>query len=72
MGAAGLARRTRAERALNAQSYGDLARPSIKTSPLSYRLDDAGLFDAIVSQKIPPAPGPQTGATSRSAAAGAP
>jgi cytochrome o ubiquinol oxidase subunit II len=49
----------RTERVLNADSYTKLARQSVETTTPTYRLDDPMLFDAIATQKIPPAPGPQ-------------
>jgi cytochrome o ubiquinol oxidase subunit 2 len=51
---------TRTERrVLNADSYTKLARQSIETTTPTFRLDDPMLFDAIATQKIAPAPGPQ-------------
>jgi cytochrome o ubiquinol oxidase subunit 2 len=49
----------RGDQALNADSYQQLARQSVEKSRPSYRLDDPGLFEAISTQKIPPAPGPK-------------
>jgi cytochrome o ubiquinol oxidase subunit 2 len=49
----------RTERVLNADSYTKLARQSVETTTPIFRLDDPMLFDAIATQKIPPAPGPQ-------------
>jgi cytochrome o ubiquinol oxidase subunit 2 len=49
----------KADRHLNADSYAALARPSANDKPTAFRLDDPGLFDAIATQKLPPAPGPQ-------------
>lgn len=46
---------------LDDQSYARLARQSIGTAPFTYRSADPGLFDAIVTQKLPPGPGPQSG-----------
>jgi cytochrome o ubiquinol oxidase subunit 2 len=43
---------------LNPDSYKQLARQSVETGTPVYRLDDPRLFDDIVSQQIPPAPGP--------------
>jgi cytochrome o ubiquinol oxidase subunit II len=49
----------RTDRALNADSYRDLSKPSVEKAKLTYRLDDPHLFHSVVSQQIPPAPGPQ-------------
>jgi cytochrome o ubiquinol oxidase subunit 2 len=49
----------RSDQALNADSYQQLARQSVEKSRPTYRLDDPGLFEAIATQKIPPAPGPK-------------
>lgn len=49
---------------LNAQVYGELAKPSMDNKPATYRLEDVGLFDAIATQKLPPAPGPDDGSNS--------
>ena len=49
----------RSDQVLNADSYGKLARQSIETGRPIYRLDDPRLFDAIVTQQIPPSPGPR-------------
>src|SRR5579872_1798913 len=46
---------------LDANSYQDLAKQSANVPPKIYRLGDQDLFDEIVTQKIPPAPGPQSG-----------
>ena len=46
---------------LNADGYSELARQSRKVTPATYRLEkDARLFEMIVSQEIPPGPGPQS------------
>jgi cytochrome o ubiquinol oxidase subunit 2 len=50
-----------AEPTHDAQSYTALARQSMDVSPFTYRAADAELFQQIVSQKLPPGPGPQTG-----------
>lgn len=47
--------------ALDRQSYDALARQSLSVAPMTYRAVDPGLFHDIVSQTIPPAPGPQDG-----------
>jgi len=49
----------RSDQALNADSYQQLARQSVEKSRPTYRLDDPGLFEAIATQMIPPAPGPK-------------
>jgi cytochrome o ubiquinol oxidase subunit 2 len=46
---------------LDAGSYAGLARQSANTSPFTYRAADPTLFQQIVTQKLPPWPGPQTG-----------
>lgn len=46
---------------LNAESYEALARQSMKTPPSTFRAVDHHFFQQIVSQKLPPGPGPQTG-----------
>ena len=43
---------------LDAAGYAALARQSAKVAPFTYRAVQPGLFQAIVSQKIAPAPGP--------------
>jgi cytochrome o ubiquinol oxidase subunit 2 len=50
--------------ALDGQSYNNFARQSSNVAPYTFRTADAGLFEAIVSQKLPPGPGPQTGSPS--------
>jgi cytochrome o ubiquinol oxidase subunit 2 len=46
---------------LDAESYTVLAKQSVQTAPLTFRAADPGLFQQIVTQKLPPGPGPQTG-----------
>jgi len=46
---------------LDAESYAALARQSVNTTPFTFRAADPRLFHEIVSQKLPPGPGPQTG-----------
>jgi cytochrome o ubiquinol oxidase subunit 2 len=48
----------RSAQVLNADSYGKLARQSIETGRPTYRLEDPRLFSNIVTQQIPPGPGP--------------
>jgi cytochrome o ubiquinol oxidase subunit II len=47
--------------ALDERSYQELAKPSMNNAPAIYRLADPDLFNAIVTQKLPPAPGAQAG-----------
>ena len=49
------------DRLLDAGSYGQIARPSMKNQPATYRLADPDLFNAIVFQKLPPTQGAQSG-----------
>jgi len=63
---------SRTDRVLNADSYGKLARQSVETTKPTYRLDDPGLFEAIATQKIPAAPGPQLTSESAQSYLGAP
>jgi cytochrome o ubiquinol oxidase subunit II len=49
----------RGDSALNAETYQELARQSVPKDKPTYRLDDPLLFQNIVTQKIPPSPGPQ-------------
>ena len=49
----------RSDQVLDEDSYGKLARQSVESGRPTYRLDDPGLFEAIATQKIPPAPGPK-------------
>jgi cytochrome o ubiquinol oxidase subunit II len=46
---------------LDPGSYAALARQSVDTRPFTYRAADPGLFQQIVTQKLPPGPGPRTG-----------
>ena len=46
---------------LDAQSYQQIAKPSMKNEPAIYRLADPDLFRSIATQKIPPSPGAQAG-----------
>ena len=52
----------RSDRVLNSDSYKELLKQSIPKDQPSYRLDDPELFQAIVTQKLPPGPGPQEAA----------
>ncbi|MBS0531712.1 MAG: ubiquinol oxidase subunit II [Proteobacteria bacterium] len=49
---------------LNADSYATLAKPSTNDKPTTFRLDDQNLFEAIATQKLPPALGPQDASSS--------
>ncbi len=46
---------------LDPASYAQLARQSIDMPPFTYRAADPALFQQIVTQKLPPGPGPQAG-----------
>ncbi len=46
---------------LDPGSYAALARQSINTRPFTFRVTDPELFQLIVTQKLPPGPGPRTG-----------
>jgi cytochrome o ubiquinol oxidase subunit 2 len=46
---------------LDRKGYAVLSRQSHVVRPLNYRAVDAGLFQAVVAQELPPAPGPDTG-----------
>src|SRR6202171_787692 len=50
---------SRSDRVLNADSYEKLLRQSLAPDKPTFRLDDPRLFDAIATQKIPPALGPR-------------
>ena len=43
---------------LDAQSYAQLAQQSSNVAPFTYRAVDPGLFHRIVTQNLPPGPGP--------------
>jgi cytochrome o ubiquinol oxidase subunit 2 len=45
--------------ALDSTVYAQLARQSHNVPPITFRAVDPKLFDAIATQKIPPAPGPE-------------
>jgi cytochrome o ubiquinol oxidase subunit II len=47
--------------ALNRASYATLSRESQNVRPFTYRTIDPTLFKAIVTQKVPPGPGPRAG-----------
>lgn len=46
---------------LDATSYAALARQSVNTTPFTFGEADPDLFEQIVTQQLPPGPGPQTG-----------
>jgi cytochrome o ubiquinol oxidase subunit 2 len=46
---------------LDAQSYTALAKQSLDVAPSTFRAADPDLFQQIVTQKLPPGPGPQAG-----------
>jgi cytochrome o ubiquinol oxidase subunit 2 len=59
-----------ADKSLDAASYTEIAKPSIGSEPAVYRLADPDLFNAIVTQKLPPSPGVQSGVSGVSPNAG--
>ena len=63
---------SRSDRVLNADSYWKLAQQSLAPDKPTFRLDDPGLFEAIATQKIPPAPGPRLTTESAQSYLGAP
>jgi cytochrome o ubiquinol oxidase subunit II len=67
-----VANTARTERVLNAESYSKLARQSVEMAKPTFRLDDPRLFEAIATQKIPPAPGPRLTSESAQSHIGAP
>ncbi len=48
---------------LNAASYAELAKQNVAPRPLTYRAVEGDIFQQIVSQKLPPGPGPQAEAS---------
>jgi cytochrome o ubiquinol oxidase subunit 2 len=50
-----------AEKSLDEASYRAIAKPSMKHEQVIYRLTDPDLYNAIVTQKVPPSPGEQAG-----------
>jgi prolyl-tRNA synthetase len=44
--------------ALTARSYAELSRQTLNVAPFTYRTVDDGLFDGILTQALPPGPGP--------------
>ncbi len=47
---------------LDSASYADLAKQSLKVAPFTYSDADPGIFDRIVTQALPPGPGPSLSA----------
>ena len=56
--------------ALDENSYREIAKASTNDAPAVYRLADPDLFQAIVTQKLPPSQGAQSGVKGASPAAG--
>jgi cytochrome o ubiquinol oxidase subunit 2 len=50
-----------ADKALDQDSYQQIAKPSMKNEQAIYRLSDPNLFQSIATQKIPPSPGAPAG-----------
>jgi cytochrome o ubiquinol oxidase subunit 2 len=50
-----------AGKSLDAQSYEEIAKASIGDAPAMYKLTDSNLFQSIVTQKLPPSQGAQSG-----------
>jgi len=46
---------------LDPASYAELTRQSMNTRPFTFRTADPALFEQIVTEQLPPGPGPQTG-----------
>jgi cytochrome o ubiquinol oxidase subunit 2 len=46
---------------LDNAAYAQLAKQSVPDHPFTYRAVDPGLFAAVTTQRIPPAPGPSHG-----------
>jgi cytochrome o ubiquinol oxidase subunit 2 len=46
---------------LDAARYGTLAKQSMHVTPATFQLADTNLYNAIVTQALPPGPGPQIG-----------
>jgi len=56
-----LAQAQRSGPVLDRAVYEALAQQGGEVRPFTYRAADPGLFDAVVTQRIPPGPGPRTG-----------
>jgi cytochrome o ubiquinol oxidase subunit 2 len=50
---------------LDPASYNELAKQTINVAPFTYREVDPELYQMIVSQKLPPGPGPDIGQPDR-------
>jgi len=48
-------------RMLDANAYAELVKQSMNVEPFTYGAIDPNLFHAIITQAVPPAPGPQGG-----------
>jgi cytochrome o ubiquinol oxidase subunit 2 len=46
---------------LDAASYAELARQSRNVTPFTFSAVEPDLFERVVTQHLPPGPGPQTG-----------
>jgi cytochrome o ubiquinol oxidase subunit II len=57
-------------KSLDQRSYQEIAKPSIDDAQAIYRLADPNLFQSIVTQKLPPSPGGQSGVKGASMPAG--
>ena len=51
----------KAEQPLDARSYGEIAKASVNNEQAIYRLADPDIFKSIVTQKLPPSQGAQSG-----------
>ncbi len=51
--------------ALDPPTYAELEKQSSDVKPFTYRTVEPALYEAVVAQKIAPAPGPQTGSPSQ-------
>jgi cytochrome o ubiquinol oxidase subunit II len=67
-----VANTAKTDRILNTESYRTLSRQSVETVKATYRLEDPHLFDAIATQNIPPAPGPNVTTDAAQSYIGAP
>jgi cytochrome o ubiquinol oxidase subunit II len=47
--------------ALDQAAYTELSKQTSSVAPFTYRSVEPGLYDAVVTQKLPPGPGPQFG-----------
>jgi cytochrome o ubiquinol oxidase subunit 2 len=52
---------SKAGKSLDAQNYQEIAKPTTGDAPAMYKLTDPDLFQSIVTQKLPPSPGAQSG-----------